>query len=110
MTRTKSAAKAPPPADIELSVKVAVGEIIRGANAALAAHGLKIGALVDTRGKGESNGRYLVTQIEWGASRSPHLWFYGRKLRRNGTFGSHVHSLGGAADLRVVGTWAPDGS
>lgn len=91
------------PAEITEFVRDTARRVIESAEADLAVHGLKVGAIVDYRVPYRNGGRYRITRINWGDAAHPFLFFYGLKLRADGTFGTFEHSLSGPEHLRVVG-------
>lgn len=65
-------------------------------------HGLRVGTLIEELDfRGKPTGRfYRVTSI--GSDGRPNLWLHGQKLRHNGTFGEHHHSITSPERARVV--------
>ena len=88
-------------------------DMINAALSDLAAHGIEIGAVVEPVGRYTRPGRYRITNIEpwiycgnWhatsGRDAGLKLTAHGVKLRRDGTWGTHEHSLGSPTDFRVA--------
>lgn len=69
----------------------------------LAEHGIEVGVWVETLDyrDGTPTGKvYEVTSI--GGHRKDSLWLYGKKLRRDDTFGAHIHTISSPDCVRVV--------
>lgn len=90
-------------------MKRVAGKLFQDAEADLAALGWRVNAMVEYCVKGPRAGYYVIAQINWGVlPAAPHLWFYGRKVRRDGTLGTAWHSLADIARLRLVDPFAED--
>jgi hypothetical protein len=104
-TRPKTS-NAPSPGEIADRLHATTIEAIRVALDDLAASHVAVGAIVEPIGRTARSGRYRIEAIEpWTSCFSGyglHLSIKGVKERRDGTWGEHLHTVGGPADVRVL--------